>query len=297
MENRPKNPKLFLTTGVIGNPIAHSLSPIIHNWWIQKSNLSAVYKTYKLEKNELDGFVEFAKNNMLGFNVTTPHKQNIVKYCSSLSQAAMKIGAVNTVVIKNKKLFGDNTDAYGFKKCLEINTLNVDLNYKKAIIIGAGGAARAIVFALIEMKFKQIIIINRTLKTAQNLAEEFNIKLKTNIIKAEKLEHIKNFLPKVSLLVNATICGMNNSNNLILPLEKMPAGGVVFDIVYCPLTTELLATSKNHKLNTVQGIDMLLYQAISGFKQFFSEQNINMEKITVDNTLRQKLLKHLDSTK
>ena len=266
-------------SGVIGHPINHSLSPILHGHWIEKYNVQGHYDAYDVEPKNLKKFIEDAKSKMVGFNVTVPHKETVFKYCDTVSDLARRVGAVNTVVIKDGKVQGDNTDVFGFSVALmeSVKAQGKILRKNKAVILGAGGACRAGIVALQEIGFLEIIVVNRTFAKAEKLAVEFGIQ-------AMEMTDLNTALKEATLLVNTSIAGMNGDNVLDIDMSSMHTDGVVYDIVYKPLYTDMLMRAKACGLCAVTGIDMLLYQAVSGFNKWFLVEPV------VNDTLRNKVL-------
>ncbi len=256
----------IIKAGVIGDPIHHSLSPTIHGYWLQKYGIQGEYDAYHVDIKKVSDFVDFAVENLAGFNITTPHKETILSYCNEISTVAQAVGAVNTVWIdKNGKIFGDNTDVYGVMECL---MQNAKLTRKHTVcIIGAGGASRSAIQAFKHMNFKHIIIANRTLSKAEKLATEFSDT--TISIQGIEISQIHTYIHKTDVLVNTSVAGMNGQNPLDIDLSIADSHMIVYDIVYKPLMTPLLIQAEKLGLQIVTGIDMLLYQALRGFYYWF----------------------------
>ena len=257
-----------IKAGVIGSPINHSLSPCIHNFWLQKYGINCSYEAIEVKENNLGKFVKnLSKKGYAGVNVTVPYKQKVSEYLDKLSDKAIKIGAVNTVIVKKDgSLFGDNTDSYGFIENLKDHqpiTQKINKN-DIAIIIGAGGAARAIIVALLDAGFSSIKIVNRTRRNAEKLVEYLGGAIEV-VSWNERNDVIKNAV----ILVNTTTLGMKGEPTLNIILNKLPCTAVVVDIVYSPLETELLKKAKFNGNPTVNGIGMLLHQARPAFKSWF----------------------------
>ena len=272
----------MLKACVIGHPIKQSLSPVIHGHWIDLHNIDGEYTAVEVSPESLSDFVATAKSELAGFNITVPHKQRVMEFCDELSPVAKQVGAVNTVHIKDGKLYGDNTDVYGITQCILNNVDNDKLDKSQALIVGAGGASRACVVALKQMGFKKIIIANRTEKKARDLADEFGDG--NTEIQAISLYDLNDHLAETTLLLNSSTAGMNGDNPLKVNLENAPQNMVVCDIVYKPLITPLLADANEYGLHTITGIDMLLYQAVAGFNYWFGIAP------SVDEDLRKKVL-------
>lgn len=269
----------MLKAGVIGDPIAHSLSPKIHNFFLQKFQINGSYQAIKITPDDLPREVENLINQgFAGFNVTIPHKETIFKLCSHKSKSAQLSGAVNTVVItEDGKLFGHNSDIDGFLNNLKNHQQNFDLNNKTAFVIGAGGAARAIVYGLIKSGVAKIFITNRNAQKAQNLISDFS-QFKTEISFCEMPEFCKN-LQACDLLVNSTSLGMQGQEKLLIDLSHLKKNAIVYDIVYKPLMTDLLLAAQKRGNIIITGIGMLVEQALIGFELWFKEKPINDKKL------------------
>ncbi len=249
----------FIKTGVIGHPISHSKSPLIHNYWIEKYGINGEYKSIDIHPDNLQsGVQKLIDEGYKGFNVTVPHKINIMDLCYEIDDLAKEIGAVNTVTIKDGKLYGTNTDAYGFAQNIKINAPNFDFKKGKAVILGAGGAAKAALYALEKEAVPEIIITNRTKEKADNLAH--------GIIKSIDWEQKNNAIKGANLIINTTSLGMTGKPNLDIDITKISPHALINDIVYAPLYTDLLKTAKSKNIQIVTGIGMLLYQACRGFE-------------------------------
>ncbi len=248
--------------GVMGWPVSHSLSPKLHNYWIKQLQLDAAYLPLSVHADNVkDEFRALPKVGFAGWNVTVPHKEVALQCVDEVDEAARAIGAVNTVTVRaDGSLLGSNTDAYGFAQNLQEKAGKIDA--KKAVVLGAGGAARAVVFALKKEGFGDIVITNRTQKRAEELAEFFEVK-------AAAWEEYAKELGDATLLVNTTTLGMAGQPELRVRLEELPKDAVVADIVYKPLLTELLKDAQARGLRTVTGLGMLIHQAVPGFEAWF----------------------------
>lgn len=265
-----------IKAAVIGDPISHSLSPKIHNFLLEKHNIDGIYIAIEIKKENLASNVaSLVEMGFAGFNVTIPHKEEIFKVCDFKSKTASLTGAVNTVIITpDKKLFGHNSDAEGFLNNLKNHYPDFDLKNKTAFVIGAGGAARAIVYALIKEKTKNIFITNRNEKRALELIKNFDNFSKENSCKIEFLsaENFEKNLDKCDLLTNSTSLGMQGQESLQIDITNLNKSAIVYDIVYKPLKTELLKKAELHGNKTVTGIGMLIHQALIGFEAWFKEK-------------------------
>ena len=262
-----------IKAAVIGDPIAHSLSPRIHNSLIEKYGIDGVYVAIQVPKDELAQSIKsMIEMGFAGFNVTIPHKEEIFKLCDYKSKTAALTGAVNTVIItKDKKLFGHNSDAEGFLDNLKEMHPDFDLENKSAFLVGAGGAARAIVYGLIKSGVKKIFITNRSENRVVELIKNFAQFAKAKECELEFLE-AKTFaeeLDECDLLINSTALGMAGQEALQLDLEKLNRSAIVYDIVYKPLMTDLLKAAEKRGNKITTGIGMLIHQALVGFEAWF----------------------------
>lgn len=252
----------FIKTAVIGHPISHSKSPLIHSYWLEKHGLNGSYEAIDVPVDNLkQGVADIIKNGISGFNVTIPHKISIMAICDEVDDLATAIGAVNTVTIKNGKLYGTNTDGFGFVENIKRSAADFDFKKGKAVVLGAGGAANAVIYALLQEGVPEIFITNRTKEKAQKLTA-FN----PEKIKAIDWELRHDVLENANLIINTTSLGMASNPPLEINLRAAPVHALVTDIVYAPLMTNLLTRAKACKLRTVTGIGMLLHQARPGFE-------------------------------
>jgi len=247
---------------VIGDPIDHSLSPNIHSAAFRELNLDCSYIAYRIPKGELEEGIEGLKKIKIdGFNITIPHKVEMMKYLDKMDKSCSLIGAVNTVTNKDGVLKGYNTDMDGFLEPFKKKKLNI--KDTKVLILGAGGAARAIVAGFAEEKAKSITIANRTLEKAKQLSEfARKIGLNTNAIKIKDVEDsAKNY----DIIVNATSIGLKNEPSPI-SLESIKEKTIVYDIVYMPMNTDFLKKAKEKNAIIIFGYEMLLGQAARAFE-------------------------------
>lgn len=255
--------------GLIGYPVKHSVSPQIHNAAFKTIGINAVYLTFEVKKEFLKKALDGVKAlGIKGLNVTIPHKVNVIKYLNKLTYEANLIGAVNTILNEDGKLIGFNTDYTGVLKTFE--TYKIDLTNKKIVLLGAGGAAKAIAFAIAE-KASSLIILNRTKRKAVNLVKELNKKLKVNALgNSLTFKALKNSLKDADILINATSVGMEpNVNQTLVAKELLQKDMVVFDIIYNPLETKLLKEAREIGAKCINGVEMLVQQAAEAFKIWF----------------------------
>jgi shikimate dehydrogenase len=248
---------------VVGWPVSHSLSPVIHGFWLNAYGIDGDYVKAAVEPEKLARFLkDLAANGLCGGNVTVPHKIEAHRLCERLDAAAKAIGAVNTVWLDSGKLAGSNTDAVGFLANLDSEAPGWDRT-GPAAVIGAGGAARAIVWALRQRGFEEIRIVNRTKLRASELAADFPP------ASAHDLADLGRALAGAHLVVNTSTLGMKGAPALDIDLSPAAADATVCDIVYSPLETGLLAQARRRGMWAVDGLGMLLHQAVPGFEIWF----------------------------
>jgi shikimate dehydrogenase len=256
---------------VVGHPIAHSRSPLIHGHWLAEHGISGTYERIDVAP---EGFADFVRGlpaaGFAGGNVTIPHKEAAFRLADALTPRAEKIGAVNTLVVgPDGRIRGDNTDAPGFIAHLD-QSLGADwpeATGGTALILGAGGAARAIVVGLAERGVSRILIANRTRERAEAL-----VALEPTRARSVAWADLPRLLPELGLLVNTTSLGMAGQPALDLDLGALPKRAAVADIVYVPLETPLLAAARARGLAAVDGLGMLLHQAVPGFEAWFGRR-------------------------
>lgn len=248
--------------GVIGWPVSHSKSPLIHNYWCEKHGIDAVYLPLPVPPEAMAEVIPaLSKMGCVGVNLTLPHKELVLAHVNQLDSYAKTIGAVNTLVVEENSLRGYNTDAYGFWQNIE--TQISDIKKDKAFVVGAGGAARAVVAALDAAGFSVIYVMNRTPQKAVALQ---GISQKVQVV---DWFPAPNELEGCDFLVNTTSLGMHGQPPLEIALGKLAQDAIVTDIVYTPLETPLLKAAKLLGLQTVDGVGMLMYQAQKAFELWF----------------------------
>lgn len=253
--------------GVIGWPIAHSLSPRLHGFWLDRHRVDGAYVPLAVKPGMLARALSgLSALGFAGANVTIPHKEEACSLVDEVSDLALRIGAVNTVVVRSDgRLFGTNTDAFGFIANLEAGCPGFRADAGAAVLLGAGGAARAIAVALLDAGAAALIIVNRDQGRAERLAAE----LGSARVRVEPWAKRAEVAGEAALLVNATSLGMAGKPPLDVDLAALPGEAVVTDIVYAPLVTPLLATSAARGNRTVDGLGMLLHQARPAFQAWF----------------------------
>lgn len=265
---------------VIGWPIKHSKSPLIHGRWIKQFAINGSYEPIALSPEDfISGILGLVVKGYQGCNVTIPHKEAALAMAYSVSDRAKAIGAANTLVFQAGKIHADNTDGIGFINNLKQNAPNWNASSGTALVLGAGGAARAIIYALLQEGAPKVILANRTAEKAMKLAEFFGDKL--TVVSLDKVSDV---LGETQTFVNTTALGMTGQPALEIDLTNLPKTALVTDIVYNPLITDLLKQAQNLGLETVDGLGMLLHQAVPGFEAWFGVRP------TVDDALRQIVL-------
>ena len=265
--------KLF----VIGNPIKHSKSPFIHNYWLKKHKLHVVYEKKLIKKEELSSVIELVKNKkIIGFNVTLPFKESIIKHLDKLHPSAKESMAVNTVYLdKKNKITGANTDGIGFMEYL-MKDLEIKIKNKSFYIIGAGGAALGIISTLVKFNPSKIEIINRTKKKALTLAKKFS---NTNV--AFSIGDWENLIPDKDkdIIINTTSFGMVAGEKIKLDKKNLTKNTLIFDIIYKPKQTEFLKDFSREGFKTYNGIGMLIRQAATAFNFWFEKNKISNQDV------------------
>lgn len=252
------------TACVIGWPVAHSRSPLIHRYWLSRLGIAGDYVIAAVEPERIDAFLAgFADSGFVGGNVTVPYKENAFR-AAEVDAAAEALGAANTLWLEGRRLFGTNTDAEGFLANLDHGAPNWDGEDGTAIVLGAGGASRAVVWALLQRGCNPVVVVNRSFARANALATRFGVG-----VRPAGWDELPQWLPKARLLVNATSLGMHGQPPLAIDLSALPDGAVVNDLVYVPLETELLRAARGRGLVAVDGLGMLLHQAAPGFEKWF----------------------------
>ena len=252
--------------GVIGSPIAHTKSPQLHGYWLRKYGLRGFYVPMDVASENLERVVRTLPDmGFVGVNITIPHKERIMEVADLITDRATLIGAVNTLIFrKDGKIHGDNTDGYGFIENLRQNVPDWDPAKGPAMVLGAGGAARAVIASLLDVGVTDIIISNRTRIRAEKLQEDFGKRLRV-------VEWVQagNYVEEAATLINTTSLGMTGKPELRVPLDGLRPGTVVNDLVYAPLQTRLLRTATEMGCVPVDGLGMLLHQAVPGFERWF----------------------------
>jgi shikimate dehydrogenase len=247
---------------VMGHPVAHSRSPMIHGYWLKTLGIPGAYEPKDLRPDEFIPFItNLAANGYVGGNVTLPHKEAAYKTVAARDAAAEAVGAVNTLWVENGKLMGGNSDVHGFIANLDDRAPGWQVPGCKGVILGAGGASRSAVYAF-RQRGVEVHVVNRTIGRAQELAQKFGAH-------AHAWDELPKLLPQADVLVNCTSLGMQGKDALAIDLAPLKRSAVVYDIIYVPLETAILAQARKRGHRTVDGLGMLLQQAGFGFRKWF----------------------------
>ena len=268
--------------GIIGKPLSHSLSPILHNFWFKKNNLKANYSLIEIEKKQINDVINKIRAKELhGINVTVPYKQEVIPYLDLIINDAKETSSINTIYLNNdNKIVGENTDVYGFEQSFINKLTNGNLTENIFLILGAGGVSPSLIYALVRKKIKKVFISNRTLKKAENLKKKFPF------IEIIPWEEIAQKSKDMDVIINATSLGMKNSPDFETLIKKFKSGLVYYDVIYNPLETKMLKNFKENKVRTFNGLEMFLFQ---GQKSFSLWNKINpavddeVKKIIISN--------------
>lgn len=255
--------------GVIGSPIAHSKSPQIHRHWLKTYGIAGHYIPMDVHPDDLETVLRtLPKAGFVGVNVTLPHKERVLEIADLVTDRATLIGAANTLIFrKDGKIHADNTDGYGFIENLKAGASQWNPRTGPAAVLGAGGSSRAVISSLLEAGVPEILLSNRTRVRAEQLKDEFG-----NRLRVYDWVQAGNMLDDAALVVNTTSLGMMGKQELRVPLDGLRASTVVIDLVYAPLKTKLLAAAEDCGCTTVDGLGMLLHQAVPGFERWFGRR-------------------------
>ena len=251
---------------VIGHPISHSKSPRMHNFWLEQFGIEGYYIPLDIDPKKFERSVRnLSELGLVGANITIPYKEKVLKIADKISDRAALVGAANTLTfLQNGRIYADNTDGFGFLQNIKSKYNDWSAREGISVVFGAGGASRAILGALIEDGASDIILANRTRSRADQLRSDFGAK-----IKVVEWMKIQNYLSDASTIINTTSLGMLGKADLPIPLNTLKKHTLVTDIVYSPLETHLLATAAKMGCRTVDGLGMLIHQAIPGFERWF----------------------------
>jgi shikimate dehydrogenase len=271
---------------VMGWPVAHSRSPLIHGYWLKKYGIKGDYRREAVKPEDFPAFLKsLGERGYVGGNITQPHKEMALKLTES-DERARTIGAANTVWLDNGVLRSTNTDVIGFLSSLDVGAPGWDKNLGTAVVLGAGGAARALVFGILERGAAAVYVVNRTIERAQWFRERFGPR-----VHPMGWDAVPRLLKEAGLVVNATSMGMTGNPDLPVDLSGVRDGAAIGEIVYVPLKTKLLQQAEKRGLRHSDGLDMLLYQAVRGFELWFGvkpEVTPELRQLIVDELLKKK---------
>lgn len=269
------NTGTLLRAGVVGHPVKHSRSPIIHGYWLEQFGINGRYDRYDVKPEDFSHFVKtLSEQGLQGVNVTIPHKEAAFLALDEATDRARRLKAANTLWFENGKLWGDNTDSLGFLANLDQGHPGWDINAKSALILGAGGAARAIIAGLQERNIEKITIVNRTRERAEELAL-----MSGGQVAVAEWSKLSFQLESADLVVNTTSLGMSGQPDLDLSLDPLGKNALVTDIVYVPLETNLLKQARLRGNPVVDGLGMLLHQAVPGFEHWFGKRPVVTDEL------------------
>ena len=255
--------------GVIGSPIAHSKSPQLHRHWLKTYGIQGHYIPMDVAVEDLEQVLKtLPKMGFVGVNLTLPHKEKVMEIADLITDRATLIGAANTLIFrKDGKIHADNTDGYGFIENLKTGAPHWNPRSGPAAVFGAGGAARAVIASLLDAGVPEILLSNRTRVRADKLQKDFGSR-----VQVYDWVQAGNMIDDVALLVNTTSLGMIGKGELRVPLDGLRSNTVVTDLVYAPLKTRMLATAEEYGCVTVDGLGMLLHQAVPAFERWFGRR-------------------------
>ena len=253
--------------GVIGDPINHTRSPLIHDYWIKKNNINCFYVPLCVKSSDLEKKLKFIRElGFCGLNVTIPHKEKIMYLADEIMESAKVIGAANTIYFENGKIIVDNTDTYGFYQSILKNFPKYNFKKEKVLIFGSGGAARAVASVYLKEKALEISIINRNREKAEKVRDDLSSR-----IKVYDWDNYSNALFDTSTVVNTTSLGNFGSEKFSIDLKGVQKNGIAIDLVYNPLKTSFMKRAEKENLKSINGLDMLIYQAKKGFQHWFKK--------------------------
>ena len=260
---------------VIGYPIAHSRSPLIHNHWLNTYGIKGTYEKCPVEPEKLGEFLRnLETNGYVGCNVTIPHKETAISFVQNVDFTVTKTGSLNTVYIENNSLKATSTDGEGFYQNLVSSLPGLDITGMNVLVLGAGGSARAVIERLLRAGVANIHIINRTQARSEELALLFGPK-----VIASPTSQLALLMQTTDLLINTTSQGMQGQPELEIDLTPLPASAIVADLIYVPLKTKLLLAAESRGLKTVGGLGMLLHQAVVGFEKWFGVKPVVTDEL------------------
>ena len=250
---------------IIGWPVEHARSPLLHQYWLRTLGIAGSYERHAVEPGMTAAFIRsLRERGLAGCNVTIPLKEEAYRAVDARDAAAEAVGAVNTIWLEGGRTIATNTDVYGFMRHLDLSAPRWKAKDRPAVVLGAGGASRAIVHGLLTAGVGEVRLFNRTRDRAEIVARHFGARVTVGDW-AERVAATRD----AGLLVNTTSLGMAKTGPLDMPVERLPADGVVADIVYVPLETDLLAAARRRGLVAVDGLGMLMHQGVPGFERWF----------------------------
>ncbi|MEH2228076.1 MAG: shikimate dehydrogenase [Nostoc sp.] len=267
--------------GVIGHPVEHSLSPVMHNAAIAQLGLDYIYLPFPIEPQNLEvAIAGFAAVGVVGFSVTIPHKQAIIPLLSEITPLAQTIGAVNTVSRQNHKWVGTNTDIEGFIAPLQ-TTYKQDWSQKVAVILGNGGAARAVVAGCTQLGFAQIHVVGRNMQRLEEFRNSWSNSSLADKFQVHQWEELPKLIPQANLLVNTTPIGMypkvNESPLSVEEIANLPMGAIAYDLIYIPKPTQFLQQAQKQGVIAIDGLEMLVQQGVAALKIWLQQETLPVE--------------------
>lgn len=247
--------------GIIGKPLSHSLSPLLHKFWFKQNNLNANYSLIEIEKSQIQDIINKIRIKELdGINVTVPYKQDVIPYLDLIVNDANETSSINTIYLNNEnKVVGENTDVYGFEQSFINRLSNENITEKKILILGSGGVTPSLIYALKKIKIKKIFVSNRTLQKAENIKKKFPL------IEVIVWEKVFQKFEEMDIIINATSLGMKNNSDFETTILRFKPSLIYYDVIYNPLETSMLKIFKDGKVKTFNGLEMFLFQAQKSF--------------------------------
>ena len=246
---------------VIGSPVEHSLSPLLHNWIFKTLKIQAEYGKIRVAEKDLPEIIHKINNgNLDGINVTVPHKENIMHFLDEINSRAECIGSVNCIMKSNSKIIGNNTDWFGFSQALQKS--EIDINEREVVVFGAGGTSKSIIFSLKQLGVKRIILLNRTFQKAKDLQDD--------IVIPYTLDETENIIKQDSIIINATSVGMQ-TNQTLFDLRLINKNQILIDVIYIPQETSFIKLGNKIGAKTLNGLDMFIYQGLASLDLWFGD--------------------------
>ena len=256
---------MLIKSCIIGYPAKHSRSPLIHNYWIKKYSINGIYEINEIMPSDIYLYLNnFKESGYVGANITIPYKETVFNISDVKSNNALRVGAANTIWIHDGILHCDNTDVDGFLDSLDNEAPGWDEKLSKCIVLGAGGAARAVIFGLLARGARDVVVVNRSISKAEAIASTFQ-----GNIRCCEWDKLDDEIIQANFIVNTTSLGMKGQPSLDVKLQNVAATAVVCDIVYLPLETEFIVKARAAGLRAVGGLGMLLHQAAPSFEKWF----------------------------